>query len=337
MRRGRHERTSPFTPIVWIVVGIVALVGGGILLWHVLGSSGIDLPQLHIGTADPAGENGESTDPVNDGVVLSEHMTTPSGISCTRRDLGENAIYEGELILVNNETLYHFPDLQQELVSIYDNKTNSYFVRDMEVLLAPVALDALNQMLDDFRTQGGSRTVNVVAGYRTEEFQQHLFEQSADRNGQDHAEQFVAQPGGSEHHTGYAVDLSIFNSEDGTSRDYDGSGEYAWINENCQNYGYIVRYATDKAALTGISDEPWHFRYVGVPHATEIVNNDFCLEEYIDYLHQFPFEGEHLSIRCETGTYEVWYCEGHESYIPDTGEYQVSGNNVDGIIVTCKR
>ena len=257
-----------------------------------------------------------------------------SGAACTQTELGENAIYTGDLILVNNWTLYHFPE-EQPLVCIFDGKTGSYYVRDREVYLAPVALEALNTMMDAFRAQGGSKTVNVVAGYRTEAFQQHLFDQSAQQNGQDHAEKFVAQPGGSEHHTGLVVDFSLF-FEDGSSAEYRGEGEYAWINQNCRNYGWVVRYDEDKEALTGIGDEPWHFRYVGIPHAAVMAEEDLCLEEYIDYLKKFPYDGQHLTVDCGGETYELWYCAGSQAWLPDEGEYTVSGNNVDGVIVTYK-
>ena len=262
--------------------------------------------------------------------------TTASGIPCTLTDLGEDAIYTGGLVLVNNWTFFRFPAGQEaDLLCVLDNKTSSYFVKDSTVNLLPEALDALNQMMDDFMAQGGSKSVNVVAGHRTEAFQQHLFDQSAERNGLEHAEKYVAKPGGSEHHTGLVVDFSIIHS-DGSSEEYDGSGEYAWINENCQNYGYIVRYEAGKEDLTGIWDEPWHFRYIGVPHATEAAAKGLCLEEYTDYLKQFPFDGEHLTIQCSAGTYEVWYAQGSQIYLPDSGEYTVSGNNVDGVVVTCK-
>lgn len=275
----------------------------------------------------------EPAPPAQSQTPLPEHASTASGIACTLTELGEEAVYTGELILVNNQVLYHFPD-EQELVSIYEERTSSYYVRDMEVYLAPVAMEALNRLMDGFLENGGSKTINVVAGYRDRAFQQHLFAQSSERNGQDHAEKYVAQPGGSEHHTGLVVDLSVLRN--GVSQDYDGTGEYAWINENCQDYGWVVRYETGKEELTGIWDEPWHFRYLGVPHATEMVRLGLCLEEYIDYLRQFPFDGEHLTIQCAQGEYEVWYAQGTAAYIPDGGEYAVSGNNVDGVIVTCK-
>ena len=263
----------------------------------------------------------------------AEHASTSSGAGCTLTELGEEAIYTGNLILVNNQILYRFPE-EQELVNIYEEKISGYYVRDMEVFLAPAAMEALNRLLAAFLENGGSETINVVAGYRDAEFQQHLFDQSAQRNGEEHAKKYVAQPGGSEHHTGLVVDLSVLKN--GVSQDYDGTGEYAWINENCRDYGWVVRYESGKEELTGIWDEPWHFRYVGVPHATEMARQGMCLEEYMEYLRRFPFDGEHLTIQCADGTYEAWYTQGTRAYLPDSGEYEVSGNNVDGVIVTRK-
>ena len=251
---------------------------------------------------------------------------------CVLTELGVEALYTGELILVNNWTLYHFPE-EQPLECVFDGKSASYYVRDKEVYLAPEALEALNALMDAFQDQGGSKTVNVVAGYRTKDFQQHLLDQSAELNGEDHAQRFVAQPGGSEHHTGLVVDFSLL-FEDGSSAEYEGIGEYAWINQNCQNFGWIVRYDTDKEHLTAIADEPWHFRYVGVPHATVMAEKGLCLEEYIDYLKQFPYDGPHLTVDCAERSYEIWYCAGTAAWLPDDEAYTVSGNNVDGLVVT---
>lgn len=261
-------------------------------------------------------------------------QTAGDGTACIPTELGESAIHTGDLILVNNQILYHFPE-EQPLTCVFDGKTRSYYVRDKDVFLAPVALDALNAMMDAFQAQGGSKTVNVVAGYRTAEFQQHLFDQSAERNGLAHAEKYVAQPGGSEHHTGLVVDFSLLFA-DGSSAEYQGTGEYAWINQNCQDYGWVVRYDKAKEDITGIGDEPWHFRYVGVPHAAVMAEKGLCMEEYIDYLREFPYDGQHLTVDCAAGKYEIWYCAGTAAYLPESGEYTVSGNNVDGLIVTYK-
>ena len=194
------------------------------------------------------------------------------------------------------------------------------------------AYDAYLEMLADAKAEG--LNFCICSAYRGFSVQESLYYNSLASNGKEYTDKMFAYPGRSEHHTGYAVDFSVMKN--GVSHDYDGTGEYAWINENCHNYGYIVRYETGKEELTGIWDEPWHFRYLGVPHATEIARLGLCLEEYMDYLKDYTFEGEHLTIRCEAGEYEVWYTQGTEVYLPDSGEYSVSGNNVDGLIVTCR-
>ena len=324
--RNYRRRGVYISPLAAIAIAVLAALLAAFLVLRFL--DGGEEPA-------PAGKNSQ-VEPQQVQGTPPERRTTPSGIACTRTDLGEEAIHTGELILVNNQVFYRFPEELPPLVNVYEEKNESYYVRDMEVLLSPGPMEPLNRMLEDFVEQGGSRTINLVAGYRTADYQQHLFDQSVQRNGQDHAEKYVAQPGGSEHHTGLAVDLSLLY-RDGSSGEYDGSGEYAWINENCQNYGWVVRYETGKEALTGIWDEPWHFRYVGVPHAVQMAREGLCLEEYVDYLRSFPFEGDHLEIVTETGSYEVWYTQGAEGvYIPEQGEYTVSGNNVDGVIVTVK-
>ena len=332
-RRKRGVYIGPAHILLLLLV--VAIVGLGLfMLSRAGGDKEPEPPADNDSTQTPPADGKDNSSGGSD--PLPGSLTTASGIPCTLTDLGADAVYTGDLVLVNNWTFFHFPaDQEQQLRCVLDNKTGSYFVKDSTVNLLPHALDALNAMMDAFHAQGGSKSVNVVAGHRTEEFQQHLFDQSAERNGLEHAEKYVAKPGGSEHHTGLVVDFSILHS-DGSSEEYKGAGEYAWINENCQNYGYVVRYETGKEDLTGIWDEPWHFRYIGVPHAVEAAARDLCLEEYIDYLKQFTFDKDHLTIQCGDEAYEVWYAQGTQAYIPDSGEYTVSGNNVDGVVVTCK-
>ena len=51
--------------------------------------------------------------------------------------------------------------------------------------------------------------------------------------------------------------------------------EHAW------EYGYVIRYPKDKSAITGIISEPWHLRYVGIPAAQLMTEQDLCLEEFL--------------------------------------------------------
>ena len=69
-------------------------------------------------------------------------------------------------------------------------------------------------------------------------------------------------------HLGLAVDLL-------------GSKAVPWFTEHCWDYGFIVRYTEEKEPITGIIDEPWHFRYVGTEVSLDMKNTGLCLEEYL--------------------------------------------------------
>lgn len=139
----------------------------------------------------------------------------------------------------------------------------------------------LQQMFDDARSAGFYPLINE--SYRTAERQQQILDQytaSYEATGLSHEEAFakaretVALPGTSEHQLGLALDIIAEYDEDSTAT-------WQWLFENCWRYGFILRYPADKVELTGISYEPWHFRYVGVRAATEIMQQGLCLEEYL--------------------------------------------------------
>ena len=91
------------------------------------------------------------------------------------------------------------------------------------------------------------------------------------------AKTWVAYPGTSEHQIGLAVDIT---SEDKIKQSPEVVWE--WLKENSYKYGFILRYTEEKMELTGISPEPWHYRYVGKKAAKEIYEQGVCLEEYLE-------------------------------------------------------
>ena len=140
----------------------------------------------------------------------------------------------------------------------------------------------LQQMFDDMRAQGIYPV--VASGYRTKEEQQALMDEKiesltaqgyAPLDAKAEPENWVAKAGYSEHETGLAVDINA----DGIHSA--GQEVYDWLAENAYKYGFIWRYPTDKTNITGISNEPWHYRYVGAEAAREIKEMGLCLEEYL--------------------------------------------------------
>jgi len=331
----RRRRLHPGRTIRLLVV-IAALIAGIVLLVNACtgeknpGGNTADDTQNNIQT-DEIQSSGDATQ--NDD-QQQEELPPPEVDPYEGYELltmTEADMHAGELILVSNAVPYVFPEGGEEkLVTVMSEKNLSYMSKDYETAVLPVTVEHLNDMMKAFTDQGGSVTVMVVSGYRTYDYQQGLFDRSAARNGLDHAKRFVAQPGGSEHHTGYAVDLWST-----TANDYfEGVGEYKWVTDNCHNYGFILRYTSEKEEFTQIGPESWHFRYIGVPHSNLVVENGFCHEEYMAYLKQYPFEGEHLSYTLNGTEYEIYYAAGLEVPVPQEGNYTVSGNNEDGFIVT---
>lgn len=244
-------------------------------------------------------------------------------------------VHQGDLILINQEYACTFPNVEK-LVVVSDTKSESYLVKNEQEKLLPQTVEALNSLMDDFLTVAGSVRINVISTYRSYELQQQLFSQYSMQMGVELASHWSARPGHSEHHSGLALDLGAYQY--GVTQNYDGQGVYSWIGENCHTYGFIVRYAPDKADITGIYSEPWHLRYVGVPHAALMAQRQLCMEEYIEWLKGFSWEGDHLYYGMESGVYEIYYVAAEEDGttvpVPTSGEYSISGNNVDGFIVT---
>lgn len=141
----------------------------------------------------------------------------------------------------------------------------------------------LQQMFDDMRAQGVYPFVR--AGYRSAADQKKLLRKRVLQNVEDgqswktaraQARLYVAEPGTSEHELGLAVDINA---------DLDRSTAdevYSWLAKNAWKYGFVLRYPADKAEITGIDYEPWHYRYVGKEAAKEMYQKDQCLEEYLN-------------------------------------------------------
>ena len=55
-----------------------------------------------------------------------------------------------------------------------------------------------------------------------------------------------------------------------------------WLDENAYKYGFVKHYPEDKTDITGISNEPWHYRYVGTTVAKIMKEENLCLEEYLE-------------------------------------------------------
>ena len=93
----------------------------------------------------------------------------------------------------------------------------------------------------------------------------------------------MARPDTSEHQLGLAADIVSAGNQI-LDESQEQTPEQQWLLSHCQEYGFILRYPSGKTELTGVSYEPWHYRYVGVEAAGEIMEQGLCLEEYLEGL-----------------------------------------------------
>lgn len=265
--------------------------------------------------------------PAEDGISA----LTPRKNQYTTIGKAPEDIHRGGLVLVNQDAPYPSSG-DIDLVTLWEVNHDSYQVKNEEVLVSRQIVEPLNDLMDDFYAVYHTDAVMVISGYRSYDYQQTLLNNEIAEKGEVEAYKWVAVPGHSEHHTGLAFDVCLY--DDGDRKDYDGTGDFAWINQNAYRYGFIVRYQENKATVTGISHEPWHFRYVGIPHAYVMKQKGFCYEEYIDFLREYRYGDTHLLVTYESRSWEIYYTEDTEVPVPKDKGYSISGNNVDGFIVT---
>lgn len=236
-------------------------------------------------------------------------------------------IYNGELLLVNDRHPLHQMPGKRWLVPA----CNGY----SDILLHKRAAAQLQQLIQNIHAQ---ETIVPVSGFQEYEEQVEIYEDCMRTEGIGYTTDFVALPGCSEHHTGLAIDVAEKKQKiDFICPEFPYEGICQTFREKASGYGFIERYQRGKEAVTHVAQEPWHFHYVGIPHAHIIKKKDLTLEEYIQYVKQFTQSGEHLIYESQDIRYEIFYIplqeEGYEFYLEEEKRCIVSGNNIDGVIV----
>ena len=242
--------------------------------------------------------------------------------------LPNSGIHAGNLILVNSRYQYREPE-PPNLVPIGETGP--------QVKLNRRAAALFSELMQKI---GGYGQIVPVSGFRTRKEQQAIWDGSLRENGGAFTRKYVAAPGHSEHETGLAIDLGLRKDKiDFIRPDFPYNGICDIFRENAAKYGFIERYPAGKESVTNIGHEPWHFRYVGVPHALVMRENGLTLEEYIGALRGCPYGKQPLcyqnnglcaavsylrASRGKTTAFEI------EADLP----YSVSGDNIEGFVIT---
>ena len=245
-------------------------------------------------------------------------------------ELHPNDIYKGNLILINRR--YPIRMDEKEILSnlrpineIYKNHLASFHV-----------VETLKDIFDNLNCYD---EIVPVSCFRSHQEQCELYNTSIIENGLNYTNKFVAVPDASELQSGLAVDLGK-NVEDidfiCPELPYDGV--YGDFRKEALLNGFIERYKKGKEGITGIANEPWHFRYVGVPHSIIIEENNLSLEEYHEFIKEFNGPEKSYTYKVQDYFAKIFYIKSSVEIqtiqIEDDIEYNVSGNNIDGFIIT---
>ncbi|HCC35667.1 MAG TPA: D-Ala-D-Ala carboxypeptidase VanY [Ruminococcaceae bacterium] len=251
------------------------------------GSSAGSTSSVTGSSENPSSESGASSDQ-SSAAVSSQNVSsaptetsdipssTPPISSKPASPTGGGGSTEWSMVLVNKT--HALPEGFEPALSAINGGDYSFDSR---------AVKYLENMIKDCKNAGLSPL--ICSAYRSINKQTQLFNDRVAMNkakGQSQEEAvaaaatIVAVPGTSEHNLGLAADIvaTSYQILDDAQGD---TAECKWLYENCHKYGFILRYPKNKQAITGIIYEPWHFRYVGVDVATEIMSQGICLEEYL--------------------------------------------------------
>ncbi len=172
--------------------------------------------------------------------------------------------------------------------------------------------------------ESGVKGLVVTSGYRTAQRQQELYSAEPDSG-------LVAEPLASEHNTGLAVDFATTTK---SRAEFSATDQGAWVKKNASRYGFVQSYPEGSETITGIKSEPWHYRYVGTPHAEIITQKGWTLNEYIEALKP----GVLYTCSGPSGTWAV--CR----VMPQKGKIQIpkdhtsiSSDGAGGYVVTIKQ
>ena len=230
-------------------------------------------------------------------------LENPTAETKTRAEIMNNG-----MLLVNpwHSRPDDFDESNIKSVGKYLGGNNKVQVKDYNVLLFPIASDALMEAINAARAEGLEHYI-VEEGYRSWDEQNNMFTKKVNQLSSKYqgdalieaAKKEVNYPGTSEYNTGLSFSLRLYSKDDAEVNvpKYSTTDQGKWMNENCWKYGLIFRFpqaewplatSQDKSFKTGVSLKLNLYRYVGKGNAAVMHYLDLCLEEYIEYLQEHP-------------------------------------------------
>lgn len=180
--------------------------------------------------------------------------------------------------LINKENRLDKDFIPENLIE-YKEYNGEKIDPNAKTLVVAEVLDAFTELQSNAKKDGFGFVIDSC--YRTYEYQKKIFDHYVETKGIDYAIKYVAEPGCSEHQSGYAIDVALTRNGIYTDKFTDEDEEIKWLHTNCHKYGFILRYPKGKKDITGYNYECWHIRYVGKEISNYMHENNIeTLEEY---------------------------------------------------------
>ncbi|MGE7877936.1 M15 family metallopeptidase [Peribacillus muralis] len=234
-------------------------------------------------------------------------------------EIARDQVYQGNLLLVNKDYPVHQEGVKSDVVNLIQHKelVEGYGLLDDRIRLSQGVAQKFLQMVQAAE-KDNVRHFLITSGYRDKEEQSQLY--------QDKGADFALPAGHSEHNLGLALDIGS------TLSGMNQAPEGKWLQKNAWKYGFVLRFPKDNKDITGIEYEPWHFRYVGLPHSKIMQKKNFTLEEYLSYIKEKKNIGETIAgMEYEVSYYSV---SSKKTVNVQANRYEISGDNMGGVIVT---
>ena len=189
----------------------------------------------------------------------------------------------------NGDDLLVLVNKQYKLPSSYAPKdlvkaSKSGIRRGENYYLRSIVIPDLTKMVNDAKSEGVD--LSIVSGYRSYQTQIDTYNYWLKMNNGNTSlvDTFSARAGHSQHQLGTVIDFSTNEIRDKLGDEFSNTKASKWLSQNAYKYGFVISYPKGYENITGYKHESWHYRYIGVENAQNMINLGKILELYLrDY------------------------------------------------------
>jgi len=330
---GKKRRVNKDGVLTLLFIALIAIIVVVLIVFLVKAIASGSTPQKTTGpeqTATTPAQTTTATGPSSTTAATTEATTQGGTVvdGYASISLSSSGIFKGSLVVISDANNYIAPTGDDNtLTSLYNQPgfRTSYRLKNSHIALRYEIIEQFAAMMEILKARFNATSLA----------DDYLLITNAGTVGDATAVIDYAD----ENSSGYSFDIRVYITSTGKNRRLNAD-EQAWLAENCQKYGFVLRYEEGKEDVTGVIADLFHFRYVGIPHSTYMKANNLCLEEYVSLIKNYTYKTP-LTVKSGSKTYEVYYVKAAgavtTAYVPTGAAYTVSGNNIDGFIITVEK